>query len=442
MGRMAVGRRTLETRIRRSTFAPVLLAVLAAFLAGCSGSGKNKEPAVSVEAKPAVQTTIRKIVTAEAVLYPLQEAAITPKINAPVRKFYVNRGSKVHRGQLLAVLENQDLAAAQTENKGTYEQAQANYESATQAGVPAEMQKAELDVQQAKEALDAQQKVYTSRENLYKQGALPRKNLDQAAVALVQARSQYQIAEKHLQAMRSGGKQRALQAASGELTAAKGKYLASAAEVSYSEIRSPIDGVVTDRPFYPGEMASSSTPLLTVMDLSQIIAKAHIPQQEAALLKVGDPTEITAPGGAPVTAKVTLISPAVDPNSTTIEVWVQAANPSDHLRPGSTVQVSMTAEQVPNATVIPASALLTSPDGATSVMLVGADGRAHWKPVRVGILQDDQLQVVAGLTPGQLVITSGAYGLPDNTKVKLEETTGSSPSPAPTSTRRQQKDQD
>ena len=62
---------------------------------------------------------------------------------------------------------------------------------------------------------------------------------------------------------------------------AKGKLLNSEAQLSYSEVRSPITGFITDRPLYPGEMASAAAPLLTVMDISQVIAKAHIPQTEA-----------------------------------------------------------------------------------------------------------------------------------------------------------------
>ena len=63
--------------------------------------------------------TIQQIISAEAVLFPRDQAAITPKVVAPVKTFYVNRGSRVHRGQVLAVLENRDLAAAEVENKGS-----------------------------------------------------------------------------------------------------------------------------------------------------------------------------------------------------------------------------------------------------------------------------------------------------------------------------------
>ena len=110
------------------------------------------------------------------------------------------------------------------------------------------------------------------------------------------------------------GKQQQLKSAAGQLESAKGKYLGAAAQLSYSEIRSPIDGVVTDRPLYPGEMAAAGTPLLTVMDISQVIARAHIPQPEAALLKVGDKATITVPGeDNPVEGKITVVSPALDP---------------------------------------------------------------------------------------------------------------------------------
>ena len=119
------------------------------------------------------------------------------------------------RGQVLAVLENRDLAAAEVENKGTYEQAQATYGLETSSALPEEWQKAELDLKTAKEAYDAQQKVYDSRRVLFQQGALPRKELDESAVALIQAKAQYEMAEKHLAALQSAGKQQQLKSATG-----------------------------------------------------------------------------------------------------------------------------------------------------------------------------------------------------------------------------------
>ena len=419
-------RRKAPRRTSAVRWGALAAAVAAAlFSAACSGS-KESEPVVTVQAAVAKRTAIARVITAEAVLYPLNQAALTPKISAPVRAFYVKRGSKVRRGQLLAVLENRDLAAAEMENKGSYEQAQAGYESTTAAGVPEAMQKAELELEQAQQAFEAEQKVYQSREDLYRQGALPRKQLDEAGVALTQARGQYEIAKQHLAAMKAGGKQRQLRAASGELAAAKGRYLGAASQLSYSEIRSPIDGVVTERPSYPGEMAPAGTPLVTVMDLSQVIAKAHIPQEEAALLKAGDAATLEVPGSeAEVPGKVTLVSPALDSDSTTVEIWIQAANRAQALKPGTTVRVSIPAQEEPQAIVVPASTVLTAPDGGMSVMVLGSDQRAHQRTVKLGVRNGALVQITTGLKAGEQVITAGAYGLPDNTRVRVE--TGTAP---------------
>jgi multidrug efflux pump subunit AcrA (membrane-fusion protein) len=393
---------------------------LAAFISSsaCSGGDKETEPSVPVQIVIVEKATLQQTVASDAVLFPLAQSALVPKISAPVQKFLVNRGSRVRAGQLLAVLENRDLAAATQENKGSYDQAQATYAQTTAADLPQEMQKAQLDAQAAKQQLDAAQKVYDSRKDLFAQGAMPRKELDQAGVDLTNARNQSEIAERHLQNLQAVGRQQTLKSAQGQLESAQGKYNGAAAQFSYSEIRSPINGVVTDRPLYPGEMAAAGTPLLTVMDTSQVTARAHIAQQSAALLKVGDSASVTAPGiDAPFAGKVSLVSPALDPSSTTVEIWVLAKNPKGRLKPGSSVQVSMVARSVPDALAIPAAALLTAQDGTTSVMVAGSDGRAHQKPVKIGIRDGDRVQIVEGLSAGDRVVGSGAYGLPDNSKI-------------------------
>jgi multidrug efflux pump subunit AcrA (membrane-fusion protein) len=393
--------------------------------AGCSSDKGDKEPTVTVQVAAVEKTTIQHTINTQAILFPRQQAAIVPKISAPVQKFLVKRGSPVHEGELLAVLENRDLSAAAQDTGGSYKQAEAAYETTTAASLPEEIQKAEADEQQAKQALDAQEKVFESRQQLFDQGALPRKELDQSRVDITTARNQHAIAKKHLDSLMAIGKQQALKSAAGQLESAKGKYLGAQAQLSYSEIRSPIDGVVTDRPLYPGEMAAAGTPLLTVMDISSVIAKAHIPQDDAAALKVGDKGTMTVPGiDEPIEGKVSVVSPALDPNSTTVEVWLEAKNSKHALKPGTSVQLSLTAQTVKDALVVPASSVITTPDGATAVMLAGSDGRAHQKAVKLGIHNADDVQILEGVTATDKVVATGAYGLPDKTKIKIEAAEG------------------
>jgi HlyD family secretion protein len=405
---------------------PLIVGAGLLLLPSCSKKEQETEPEVTVQAANAAKQTIRQMIRTEAVLFAKNQAAITPKIIAPVKTFYVNRGSRVHAGQLLAVLENRDLAAAETETKGSYHQAEATYQIETTSALPEEWQKAEYDLKAARENYDAEQKVYDNRKNLFQQGALPRKDYDQAAVALIQAKSQYEIASMHMAALQSAGKKQQLKSAEGQLISAKGKYEGAAAQLGYSEVRSPINGVVTDRPTYPGETPPPGTPLLTVMDTSSVIAKVHIPQDQAKLLKAGDAAAIAAPGDIEVAGRVTLVSPALDPNSTTVEVWVEAPNADGHLRPGAAVALKMTAQTVNDAVVVPASAVLKTPEGATSVMII-SNGHARQVEVETGIRDEDHVQITKGLAGGELVIVRGSYGLPDKTKVKVAEADTSEP---------------
>jgi HlyD family secretion protein len=415
---------TGKHRCERHGAAALITLIAAAsllFTVSCSSEKTDTEPTVTVQVAAVVKTTIEHNISAQAILFPRAQAAIVPKISAPVQKFLVKRGSAVHEGELLAVLENRDLTAAAQENKGAYDQAEASYTTTTGASLPEEIQKAEADAQQAQQALDAQEKIFESRKQLFDQGALPRKELDQSRVDITQARNQQAIAKKHLDALMAIGKQQELKSATGQLESAKGKYLGAQAQLSYSEIRSPINGFITDRPLYPGEMAAAGTPLLTVMDISSVIAKAHIPQSDAAALKVGNKGTMTVPGLAdPIEGTITVVSPALDANSTTVEVWLEAKNPKRVLKPGSSVQLSITASTVKDALVVPASSVITAQDGTSAVMLAGTDGLAHQKAVKLGIRNGDDVQISDGVAEGDKVIASGAYGLPDKTKIKIE----------------------
>jgi HlyD family secretion protein len=416
-------KKTMNLRTRASNCTAHLSLAIALplfFVSGCSKAEKEKEPVVSVQTTPAKRATISQTVVTEAVVYPLQQATVAPKITSTVKEFLVQRGSHVKKGQLLVVLENKDLAAAAESSRGDFQQADAAYLTTINSGVPQQLQKAELDALTAKAAFDAAQKVYDSRKELLQQGALPRREFDAAEVALAQARSLNEQAQRLLADLQRLGREQALKSAQGSRLSAEGKYRGAEALLSYSEIRSPIDGVVTDRPLYVGDLATANQPILTVMDLSRLIAKSHIPQSEAAVLKVGDPAELRVAGlDEPMKARVSLVSPALDPGSTTIEVWVEAAKPDPALKPGMTVEISITAKTVKDALVVPTPAVFKNPEGADYVLLAGSDGHAHLKTVQAGVRNAEFTQILSGVIVGEPVITSGGYALPDNTQIKV-----------------------
>jgi hypothetical protein len=116
-----------------------------------------------------------------------------------------------------------------------------------------------------------------------------------------------------------------------------------------------------------------------------------------------------------------LVSPALDPGSTTIEVWVEASKPDPALKPGMSVELSMTAKTVKDAIVVPTAAVFKNAEGADYVLLAGSDEKAHQKTVRLGIHNSDLTQIASGINPGDPVITTGGYAVPDGTQIKMEK---------------------
>ncbi len=176
----------------------------AVVLAACSKPVEEKEKApVPVQVTAVTQATIRRIVQGEGALYPVDQASIMPKVSAPVQKFYVHRGDHVKRGQLLAVLENRDLIYAAAESKGAVEQAQSNLRTTEVATVPDSVMKAQTDLQAARDVRDSARKVLESRTQLFKQGAIAGRSLDDAQVAYQQAEGQFRSAQEHLKTLES-----------------------------------------------------------------------------------------------------------------------------------------------------------------------------------------------------------------------------------------------
>ena len=399
-----------DLRLRKPLAAVALLTALlcVSLFDGCKKSAADDadKQVVPVQVIHPAVGTITEEIEADATLAPVAQAAIQAKITAPVKQFYVQRGSRVKAGQLLATLENGDLSAVALDNKGALNSAEGAYTIATAQQVPQQEMQARLDLEQAKSAFDLAQSVLASRTQLFKQGAVPGRDVDTAKAAVVQAQANYEIAKQKYETTKSVGTTASLNSAEGQLTSAKGKYLGAEAQLSYTNIRTPIAGVVTDRPLFAGETAAAGTPVVTVMDTSVLLAKLHIAQRQAQQLVVGAAAEVAVPGlDKPVEGKVSLISPALDAGSTTVEVWVKVENASGALEPGTTVHVTIEGKSIPDALTLPVDAIQRSSEtGGKAVLVVNADGTLHKKSITVGVQTAESVQITSGLTVGDTVI--------------------------------------
>ncbi len=178
----------------------MLVSAVVALTIVVAGCGKSETgaptPVVSVQAEHPQVSTIAERISADAVLAPLAQAAISPKITAPVRNFYVQRGAHVKAGQLLATLENSDLTAAALDNQGTYTAAQAPTTMQPRRKCPKSTRRRELDLDAGQGQSRSQSKHRERRKQLFAEGAIPGRDLDTAEAALVQAQAAYDTAKQ------------------------------------------------------------------------------------------------------------------------------------------------------------------------------------------------------------------------------------------------------
>jgi len=410
---------------RRGQLAAILLVATLCWTgckknAAADDAGAAGDTAVAVQAEHPTVGPLSEEIAADATLAPLSQAAIASRISAPITAEYVQRGARVRKGQLLLTLNDRDLRGSALDSKGGLTQAQAAYTTAVQATIPEDVQKAQLDVAQAKANLEVANRTVEERKRLLREGAIAGRDTDTAIAAAVQAQAAYDTAVKHLADVQNTMQRTSAETAQGQLTSARGRLENAEAQVSYASLRSPISGVVTDRPLFPGETAVAGSPVITVMDTSSLLAKLHLAQATAQKLRVGGSAELQIPGVEdPQPATVSFLSPALDPGSTTVEVWLKLANPDGKYKVGTPVHAVIRGATIQQAVQLPPAAILPADDGSTVVLVVGPNGIAHKRAVKVGFRTADKVQIVDGVTPADIVVTDGGYGLDDGAKVKI-----------------------
>ena len=416
--------------VRAGSFHGRALIVSAACLllvpAGCKKKAAANDTAADDDAPVAVQVThptvgpISEEIAVDAILAPLSQAAIAPRISAPIRAEYVQRGAHVLKGQLLVTLEDRDLQGSATDSRGGLTQAQAAYTEATKATIPEDLQKAELDVAQTKANLDVANRTTEERKRLLREGAIAGRDTDTSIAAAVQAQAAYDTAVKHLASVQNTTSRTSTETVQGQLTSARGRLANAEAQVSYANLRSPISGVVTERPYFPGETAAAGVTVITVMDTSSLLAKLHVAEATAQKLRLGGAAELRVPEvDDPQPATVSFISPALDPGATTVEIWLRLPNADGRYKVGTPVRAVIRGYTVPGAVQLPPAAILPADDGTTNVLVVGPDGTAHKRPVTVGLRTERSVQIIGGVTVADTVVIDGGYGLDDGAKVKL-----------------------
>lgn len=214
-----------------------------------------------------------------------------------------------------------------------------------------------------------------------------------------------------------------------ELDAAKAAWELARLQLSYTDIRSPIAGTVTQRldvvkvgnTVTPvgGVIESADSSLFVVEDLDTLILRVNVPERELAKLSVGQPAELAfdAVPGRTFRGEIALISPYVNADTATFMVRIRVLDTGGLLRPGMFARVAIVYERKPDALQIPRTALLDS-EGPPKVFVV-KDGKADERAVKLGLTNGGWIEVTEGLADGEQVVVVGQGAVKPGAAVRV-----------------------
>jgi membrane fusion protein, multidrug efflux system len=201
---------------------------------------------------------------------------------------------------------------------------------------------------------------------------------------------------------------------------AKASFDLATLELSYTEIRAPISGTVSQRLVKLGNQINVGQSLFRIDDFDPLEARVAVPEREMRSIVAGQPVQmlVDAMPGKLFVGKVGRVSPVVDPKTGTFDVIAQFQDSTQSLRSGMFGRVNITTAVHENAMVVPRVALL-SEDGAAAVYTVGADQRVQRKPVKLGLTGDGKSEILSGLTDTDRVITLGLNAIREGSLVSV-----------------------
>lgn len=372
-----------EPRLRslRSSRAILAGAGAALLLAGCRGEApghaaeprpKGPPPGQIRMEKAAVVPFRRSIETTGTVAFDQNRSTpVLSPISGPLTRILVEVGTRVKRGDALAVVTSPDFASAVS----ALRKSEAIAKNATRI--------AELD------------------KKLYESGGIARRDLEQAETDAVGAAADRDAAAQQLRSL--GVDDKALD----EIR--QNRPVANPG----GTIRSPLDGTVVEKLVSPGQLlAAGTTPCFTVADLSSVWVLANVFEADLPFVKVGDPAEVRWNAAAPLLpARVSNIASVVDPNTRAVAVRLEVPNIGQALRRDLYVSVKIRSRVESRGLMVPVSAVLRDEDNLPFVFTAAADGTFARHRVETGARVGDHQEVTSGLAAGDSVVVEGALFL-------------------------------
>ena len=345
---------------------------------------------------------------------------VTSEIMGQVKEVKVKDGEEVNKGDILIALGDEQIKIQVAQAQATLDSIQASSDKIKSGARPQEIKQAESALLQAKMNRDSVEENYLRMEKLFSQKAISEQQYEQAKNQYKIADVQYQSAQESYGLVIEGAGEQDIKSVEAQVRQAKAALDMAKYQLSNAKIIAPIGGRVTSIAVSSGEMVAPSLPLLSIIDVSRIFVKVGISEKDISKIKEGQTVhlEIDAFPEEKFRGEVVSKGVAVDQISKTLEVKIEILQPDTDIPVGVFARGDILVKTNQNALIIPSSALSRKKDGGIYVYVI-EEGIARQKEVVLGIIQDERVEILDGLSEEEEIVVLGNQELKDGLKVDV-----------------------
>ena len=344
---------------------------------------------------------------------------VTSEIMGQAKEVKVKDGEEVNKGDILIALGDEQIKIQVAQAQATLDSIQASYDKIKSGARPQEIKQAESALLQAKLNRDSVEENYLRMEKLFSEKAISEQQYEQAKNQYEIADVQYQSAQESYELVIEGAAEEDIKSVEAQVRQTKAALDMAKYQLKNTQITAPISGKVTSITVSSGEMVSPSVPLLSIIDVSRIFVKIGISEKDISKIKEGQKVnlEIDAFPEGKFQGEVVSKGVAVDQISKTLEVKIEILQPEVDIPVGVFARGDILVKTNQDALIIPSSALTRKKDGI--YVYVIEEGIARQKEVVLGIIQDEQVEILDGLSGEEEIVVLGNQELEDGLKVDV-----------------------
>jgi multidrug efflux pump subunit AcrA (membrane-fusion protein) len=409
--------------------AAALLWVVARWITAPDSRVSEPEQRVTVRVELPRIGTIERVLSTSGTLTAGSTIGITSKISGRIEKIPVREGYAVAEGELLVQIDEQTPRLQLEQAYAAWQAAQAQYEKTLKGPRPEELENARALYEKAEKDLTTSEENFTRSEQLYDSGAIPKAQFEQVESTLRGARTELENAARSLRVLEEGATPEEKRMAQAQAEAAKAGYELARLQLENTRIRAPETAVVARVLQDEGNIVGTSTPILILVQDDRIQVKIELAEKYyGQMLKGGESLEARIfpqayPGTDAFQGRIFTVAPTINPESRTFTVTLDIADPRDLLRPGMYAEIELVLRRIPDALLLPASAVL---DRAAErfVFVVEGSGQtavASARTVVPGLSNAAEVQILSGIDPQDRVIVEGNYFLEEGQRIEVLE---------------------